>query len=81
MALNFILVQTAPHKLLKYGHAYKLSVCAKVKMMDARECVLPRTTERYEMETFSPQNDRTTELNINFLLTATVYPPSLYTGT
>ena len=24
-------------------------------------------------ETFSPQNDRTTELNVNFLLTATVY--------
>ena len=24
-------------------------------------------------ETFSPQNDRTMELNVNFLLTATVY--------
>ena len=35
-------------QLLQYGHAYQLSVCANVKTMDARACVLPRTAERCE---------------------------------
>ena len=38
-------------QLLQYSHAYQLSVCANVKMMDARVCVLPRTTERCENKT------------------------------
>ena len=32
----------------------------------------PHTVERCETETFSPQNDHATELNVKFLLTATV---------
>ena len=38
-----------------------------------RACILLHTVEWCENGTLSPQNDRTTELNVNFLLTATVW--------
>ena len=32
-------------QLLQYGHAYQLSICANLKTMDARVCILARTKE------------------------------------
>ena len=50
-----------------------ISVCANVKMMDARTCVpSPVPRNGVKTETFSPQNDHAVELNITFLLTAAV---------
>ena len=65
-------------RLLQYGHAYQLSVCANVKAMDVRVCVLPVPRNSVKTEIFSLQNDRTTELNVNFLLTTTVHHPSIF---
>ena len=46
-------------------------------MINAHACVLPVLQNSVETEMLSPQNDRTTELNVNFLLTATVNVPAL----
>jgi hypothetical protein len=56
-------------QLLQYSHAYQLSGHANVKTMDARARVLWNGTK---MEMLSPQNNRTTKWNVNFLLAATV---------
>ena len=56
-------------QLLQYGHAYQLNDRTNVKTMDARMRVLRNGAK---METFAPQNDRATERDVNFLLTATV---------
>ena len=57
-------------QLLQYGHAYQLNDRTNVKTMDACVHVLYKGAK---MKTVTPQNDRPTERNINFLLTATVY--------
>ena len=56
-------------QLLQYGHAYQLNNRTNVKTMDMRTRVLRNDAKT---ETFAPQNDRATEWNVNFLLTATV---------
>ena len=56
-------------QLLQYGHTYQLNDHTNVKTMDARTRVLRNGAKT---ETFAPQNDRATERNVNFLLTATV---------
>ena len=58
-------------RLLQCSHAYQLSVCTNVKTVDAHVCVLPRIAEQCENRNVLT-SDRTTELNINFLLTTTV---------
>ena len=62
-------------QLLQYGHAYQLNDHTNMKMMDVHTRVLWNSAK---METFAPQNDRATERNINFLLTATVALPLAY---
>jgi hypothetical protein len=57
-------------QLLQYGHAYQLSVRGNVKTMYARARVLRNSAKT---ETLSPQNDRATKRNVNFLLAATIF--------
>ena len=59
-------------QLLQYSHAYQLSTCTNVKMMDVCRAYSPVLRNGVKTETFSPQNNRATELNVNFLLTSTV---------
>ena len=56
-------------QLLQYGHAYQLRVCTNIIMMDAQVCVYSCVLHNgMKTETFSPQNDRITELNVNFFI-------------
>ena len=59
-------------QLLQYSHAYQLSVCVNIKRWMRARAYFPISQNDVKTETFSPQNDRTMELNVNILLTATV---------
>jgi hypothetical protein len=66
---SFLPRGTENSQLLQYGHAYQLSLRANVKTMYARARVLQNGVKT---ETLSPQNDRGTKRNVNFLLATTV---------
>jgi hypothetical protein len=66
---SFLPRGTENGQLLQYGHAYQLSVRANIKTMYAHACIL---LNGVKTETLSPQNDRATKQNVNFLLAATV---------